>query len=245
MDQQIKRLINQHQLKHIAIIMDGNGRWAKQRGEERPYGHKFGSERVIEITRRADELGVKYLSLYAFSTENWKRPKGEVLSIFDLLSSFINRELNQLVEENVQLRVMGDISQLPLTQRQAVNYAMNKTKKNDGLVLNIGLNYGSRAEIARAFKKIYQDIDKNILTIDQLDDQVIQNYLYTYDMPDPDLLIRTGGEHRLSNFMLFQLAYTELYITDTLWPDFTSKALEEAIMSFFARNRRFGGLNDS
>lgn len=243
MDEQLKDLISQNSIKHIAIIMDGNGRWATKRGEERTYGHKFGSERVIDVTRRCSNLGIKYLSLYAFSTENWKRPKSEVATIMDLLVKFINRELDELVSENVKLTIMGDVSKLPYVDRKAVEYAINKSANNTGLVLNIGLNYGSRDEITRAFKNIHSDILAGKLTENDIDENTISDYLYTTGMPDPDLLIRTGGEKRLSNFMLYQSAYTEFYVTDVLWPDFTGEELEFAIRDFLTRNRRFGGLN--
>ncbi|MDO5026598.1 MAG: isoprenyl transferase [Tissierellia bacterium] len=243
MDSEIKNLIEKHSLRHIAIIMDGNGRWAVKQGKERPYGHKFGTERVIDVIRHSSNLGIKYLSLYAFSTENWKRPKTEVSTIMDLLVKFINRELDEMVRENVKLRIMGDIKDLPLLSRKAVEYAINKTKNNDGLILNIGLNYGSRAEIVKAVKSIAQDYkDANIL-LEDIDQKLISKKLYTDDMPDPDLLIRTGGEMRVSNFMLYQIAYTELFVTDVLWPDFSPEELDKAIMEFFRRNRRFGGVN--
>jgi len=243
MDSSLKELISKYSLEHIAIIMDGNGRWATKRGQERPYGHKYGSERVIEITRKCNDLGIKYLSLYAFSTENWKRPKTEVSTIMDLLVKFINRELDELVKENVKLSIMGDISKLPLISRKAVEFALNKTKNNTGLVLNIGLNYGSRDEICNAFKHIHKDILENKIGLEDINEKLISSYLYTREMPDPDLMIRTGGEMRISNFMLYQLAYSELFVTDVLWPDFSSEELELAIAEYFKRNRRFGGLN--
>lgn len=243
MDSEIKNLIEEHSLKHIAIIMDGNGRWAVKQGKERPYGHKFGTERVIDIIRHSKHIGLKYLSLYAFSTENWKRPKTEVSTIMDLLVKFINRELDEMVRENVKLRIMGDINDLPLISRKAVEYALNKTKNNDGLVLNIGLNYGSRAEIVRAVQKIAEEYKSGKIGIEDIDQELISKNLYTNDMPDPDLLIRTGGEMRVSNFMLYQLAYTEFYVTDVLWPDFYPEELDKAILAFLGRDRRFGGVN--
>lgn len=243
MDGNIKNLIEQYSLKHIAIIMDGNGRWAIKQGKQRPYGHKFGTERVIDIIRHCNYLGVKYLSLYAFSTENWKRPKFEVSTIMDLLVKFINKELDEMVKENVKLQIMGDFSKLPIISRKAVEYALNKTKMNDGLVLNIGLNYGSRDEIVKAFRRIADDYKEGLIELQEIDEELISKNLYTSEIPDPDLLIRTGGEMRLSNFMLYQLAYTEFYVTDVLWPDFSSEQLDKAILAYFKRDRRFGGLN--
>lgn len=243
MDTDIKNLIEQYSLKHIAIIMDGNGRWAVKQGENRPYGHKFGTERVIDIIRHCNKIGIKYLSLYAFSTENWKRPKVEVSTIMDLLVKFINRELDEMVRENVKLQIMGDISKLPMISRKAVEYALSRTKNNDGLVLNIGLNYGSRGEIVRAVKRIAEDFKAGLVELDEIDENLISKNLYTNEIPDPDLLIRTGGEMRVSNFMLYQLAYTEFYVTDVLWPDFFPDELDKAILDFIKRDRRFGGLN--
>ncbi|MDO4778810.1 MAG: isoprenyl transferase [Tissierellia bacterium] len=239
----IKNLIREASIKHIAIIMDGNGRWASARDLSRTEGHKVGSETVIDITEACDELGIKYLSLYAFSTENWKRPKTEVSKIMSLLNKFISRELNRLHSKNIKLNIMGDITKLPIINRKAVEYALNKTKNNTGLVLNIGLNYGSRDEIVSAFKSIHQDLENKKIKIEDISEKLISSYMYTYDMPDPDLLIRTGGELRLSNFMLYQLAYSEFYFTDVLWPDFDRIELEKAILEFLRRNRRFGGLN--
>ncbi len=241
---EIINLIQKYGPKHIAIIMDGNGRWAKKRQMERTEGHKVGSQNVIELVRFCDELGVKYLSLYAFSTENWKRPETEVSTIMKLLNIFIKNELDELHKNNVKLVIMGDIAGLPFTNRKAIEYAISKTKNNTGLVLNIGLNYGSRAEIVNAFKRIYDDIQKSKITIDDVSEELLSDYLYTSDMSEPDLLIRTGGELRLSNFMLYQLAYSEFYFTDILWPDFGKDELLEAIKEYFARNRRFGDVLD-
>lgn len=241
---EIINLIQKYGPKHIAIIMDGNGRWAKKRQMERTEGHKVGSQNVIELVRFCDELGVKYLSLYAFSTENWKRPETEVSTIMKLLNIFIKNELDELHKNNVKLVIMGDIAGLPFTNRKAVEYAISKTKNNTGLVLNIGLNYGSRAEIVNAFKRIYDDIQKSKITIDDVSEELLSDYLYTSGMSEPDLLIRTGGELRLSNFMLYQLAYSEFYFTDILWPDFGKDELLEAIKEYFARNRRFGDVLD-
>lgn len=240
---EIKNLIREASIKHIAIIMDGNGRWASARDLSRTEGHKVGSETVIDITEACDELGIKYLSLYAFSTENWKRPKTEVSKIMSLLNKFISSELNRLHSKNIKLNIMGDITKLPIINRKAVEYALNKTKNNTGLVLNIGLNYGARDEIVSAFKSIHQDLENKKIKIEDISEKLISSYMYTCDMPDPDLLIRTGGELRLSNFMLYQLAYSEFYFTDVLWPNFDRSELEKAILEFLRRNRRFGGVN--
>lgn len=240
----LKKLIKEYSLQHIAIIMDGNGRWAKKRNLERTEGHKVGSDRVIDITRYCDELGIKHLSLYAFSTENWSRPKKEVNTIMKLLNLFINNKLEELHKNNVRLSIMGDIKALPFLNRQSINYALNKTKNNTGLVLNIGLNYGSKNEICMAVKEIANDLKKGKIDIEDINEELISNNLYTCTFPDPDLLIRTGGEIRLSNFMLYQLAYSELYFLDVLWPDFDRSELDKAIIAYLRRDRRFGGLNN-
>ena len=244
MNTDIKESIKLKGPKHVAIIMDGNGRWAKQKDRKRTDGHKAGAERVIDIVRKSSDLGIKYLSLYAFSTENWKRPPLEVSSIRDLLVGFIKRELDEMNRNNVKLIVMGDISRLPLASRKAVQYAINKTKNNSGLILNIGLNYGSRNELVMAVKEICREYKTEKISLKDIDEQMISDKLFTSTMPDPDLLIRTGGEMRLSNFMLYQLAYAELYVTEVLWPDFTSDHYEKAILEYMGRNRRFGGLDE-
>ncbi len=237
-------LVKERGPNHIAIILDGNGRWAKKRGLSRNKGHKEGSERVIDITEYLDDLGVKYLSLYAFSTENWKRPEDEVTGIMKLLNSFINNELDRLHRKNVKLQIMGDISKLPYMNRTAVNHAVKKTKDNTGLVLNIGLNYGGRAEMVMAVKDIASQVEKGDLDLSMIDETTISQYLYTNKLPDPDLLIRTGGEYRISNFMIYQLAYTEFYFTDILWPDFDRREMDKALLDYYHRDRRFGGINE-
>lgn len=245
MDQEkLKSLVEEYSLEHIAIIMDGNGRWAKKRGQGRSQGHKKGIEQVIDLVKNANKLNIKALSLYAFSTENWKRPDDEVYTLFDLLSSFLNRRIKELMDENVRLQVMGDISKLPLLTRKAINTAIKYTSNNDGLVLNIGINYGSRAEVKRALVDILKDYDQGKILIDDIDEDSLGKYLYTKNLKDPDLLIRTGGEERLSNFMLHQMAYTEFYFTDCLWPDFDYNELEKAVLEYLSRDRRFGGLNE-
>ncbi|RAK23402.1 undecaprenyl diphosphate synthase [Anoxybacillus vitaminiphilus] len=228
--------------EHIAIIMDGNGRWAKKRAMPRVAGHYEGMQVVRKITRFANELGVKVLTLYAFSTENWKRPKSEVDYLMKLPEEFLGTFLPELVKENVQVRVMGNKEQLPEHTRRAVEKAIKETKNNTGLILNFALNYGSRAEITSAVQAIAKQIEAGNLTAEQVNEELVASYLMTKDLGDPDLLIRTSGEIRLSNFMLWQLAYTEFWFTDVLWPDFTEQHLLQAIADFQQRGRRFGGV---
>jgi len=228
--------------EHIAIIMDGNGRWAKQKGLPRIAGHHSGMKTVKKITIAANDLGVKYLTLYAFSTENWKRPKEEVEFLMKLPQQFLELEIDELMENNVQVRVMGDQEQLPPYTRKAVEEAMRKTANNDGLVLNFALNYGGRLELLEAVKSIAQQVESGKLQIGQIDEQLFSSYMQSKDMPDPDLLIRTSGEIRLSNFMLWQLAYSEFYFTDVYWPEFTEAHFIAAIQEYQRRARRFGGV---
>ncbi|WP_223700205.1 isoprenyl transferase [Sutcliffiella deserti] len=228
--------------KHIAVIMDGNGRWAKKRALPRIAGHHEGMKTVRKITKAANGLGVKVLTMYAFSTENWKRPKLEVDFLMKLPEEFLGTFLPELIEENVQVRLMGNKSDLPEHTLRAVEGAMEKTKNNTGLILNFALNYGGRDEILRAVKNVAIDLQNNTITTEQLSEEVFSEYLFSNQLPDPDLLIRTSGEIRLSNFMLWQLAYAEFYFTDVLWPDFEELHLYEAINSFQQRGRRFGGI---
>lgn len=228
--------------KHIAIIMDGNGRWANKRALPRIAGHHEGMKVVRKITRVANELGVEVLTLYAFSTENWKRPKQEVEYLMKLPEEFLGTFLPELVAQNVRVQMMGDPDAIPEHTRRAVERAMDDTKENTGLILNFALNYGSRDEIARAIKQIAAEVKAGHLSENEINDQLISQYLMTSKINDPDLLIRTSGEHRLSNFMLWQLAYTEFWFTDVLWPDFTENELIEAIYQFQARHRRYGGV---
>lgn len=224
--------------KHVAIILDGNGRWATARGQERTAGHEAGADNIVRIARYAQEKGISVLSLYVFSTENWKRSQQEVSALMRLLVRFFKVYIDEFMQRHVQLRVMGDIRRLPFTTRQSVKMGIEKTAENDGVVLNIGLNYGGRDEIARAARRAMEDgISSEAMTSD-----VLERYLDTAGLPPVDLLIRTGGEKRLSNFMLWQLAYTEFYFTDTLWPDFKPADLDRAIEWFGQRNRRFGGV---
>lgn len=224
--------------KHVAIILDGNGRWATARGQERTAGHEAGADNIVRIARYAQEKGISVLSLYVFSTENWKRSQQEVSTLMRLLVRFFKVYIDEFMQRHVQLRVMGDIRRLPFATRQSVKMGIEKTAENDGVVLNIGLNYGGRDEIARAARRAMEDgISSEGMTSD-----VLERYLDTAGLPPVDLLIRTGGEKRLSNFMLWQLAYTEFYFTDTLWPDFKPADLDRAIEWFGQRNRRFGGV---
>jgi undecaprenyl diphosphate synthase len=222
--------------------MDGNGRWAKKRALPRIAGHHEGMKVVRKTTRLANELGIKALTLYAFSTENWKRPKNEVEYIMKLPDEFLGTFLPELIKENVQVKMMGYKDQLPVHTRHAIEKAIEETKNNDGLVLNFALNYGSRAEILDAVKEVINDCKSGKLVETDLDENIFSSYLMTSNFTDPDLLIRTSGEMRLSNFMLWQLAYSEFWFTDVLWPDFSEEHLLEAIEAFQKRQRRFGGV---
>ncbi len=224
--------------RHIAIIMDGNGRWAKKRGFPRVEGHRRGAASLREAVKTCRELGVKYLTVYAFSTENWKRPKEEVGFLMKLLSSAIAKEVDELIKNGVRLRFLGRIWMLPDDLQEKIKAAEAKTEKNSDLNLTIMLSYGGRAEITDAVKCLV----KNTRDSDTIDEELIGRYLYTAGMPDPDLLIRTAGEMRISNFMLWQLAYSELWVTDVLWPDFRKEHLLEAIDEYGRRTRKFGGL---
>ncbi|OEH92326.1 isoprenyl transferase [Bacillus solimangrovi] len=235
-------IINEQVPRHIAIIMDGNGRWAKNRGLPRVAGHREGMQVIRRIVRLANELGVEVLSLYAFSTENWKRPPKEVEFLLKLPQMFLTTFLPELIEQNVQVRTMGETSALPAHTINAVEEAIEKTKDNDGLVLNFALNYGSRYEIMTAAKRIAEDIKLGTLNEVDIDEEKFNEYMMTSYLPDPDLLIRTSGEIRLSNFMLWQLAYSEFWFTDVLWPDFGEEQFVEAICEYQQRGRRFGGV---
>lgn len=227
--------------QHIAIIMDGNGRWAKSRGFPRIAGHRAGAESARKVVRSARDLGVKVITLYTFSTENWKRPESEVKALFELLENYIDKESDKHVKENIRFTVTGDIDGIPEPLKSKLNKAIADTAKNDSFTVNLALNYGSRAEITRAARLIASDVKALKLKIDEIDESVFSRYLYTKDLPDPDLLIRTSGEYRISNFMLWQISYAEVYITDKMWPDFDKKDLVDAITWFVNRQRRFGG----
>ena len=228
--------------KHIAIIMDGNGRWAQARKLPRVMGHKAGVETVRTVVKKCNSLGVKYLTLYMFSTENWKRPKDEVNSLMKLLAQYLRSEFDELNSNNVVINHIGDISKLPEICQQELTDAYEKTKDNTGLVLTLAINYGGRDEIIYAVKRLYKDISEKGINIDDIDKDLFNNYLYTAEMPDPDIIIRPSGEQRLSNFLLWQCAYSEFWYSDINWPDFTDSDLEKAIYDYQHRDRRFGGI---
>ncbi len=230
---------------HIAIIMDGNGRWARKRGLLRTAGHRAGVKTVKKIVRIAGEIGLKYLTLFTFSTENWKRPKTEVTAIMRLLEQTTRKELSELLENNVRLIATGNIENLPPKKREVLLDAIERTKNNTGLVLNLALSYSGRAEIIQAIKNIAADISSKKIKPGDLNDELFSSYLQTNGLPDPDLLIRTSGEMRISNFLLWQTAYTELYVTDILWPDFTEEDFLKAIADYQRRDRRFGMVSSS
>lgn len=229
---------------HIAIIMDGNGRWAKQKGQVRLYGHNNGVESVRNVLKAAKELKIKYLTLYAFSTENWNRPKEEVDGLMDLLVRTIAGELPEMLEKGIRLNAIGDINGLPDSCRSELLVAIDKTKDIEGFDLVLALNYSSRWEITNAMKTIAGKMANNELTEAQIDDELISNHLTTKGIPDPELLIRTSGEHRISNFLLWQIAYCELHFTPVLWPDFTQEDLYKAVLDYQSRERRFGMVSE-
>ncbi len=228
--------------RHVAIIMDGNGRWAQEKGRNRTYGHVKGSEVVDIVTRKAAKSGVEFLTLYAFSTENWKRPSSEVKFLVSLLNRYLNRKRHLFVEENIRFNIIGDLSRFPLETVELMDELMRETKENNRMVLTLALNYGSRREILRAARLIAEDVACGSLSVDKLDEEVFSRYLYTSGLPDVDLVIRTGGEVRISNFLLWQSYYAELVFFDKYWPDFTEEDFERAIEEFKHRKRRFGGL---
>ena len=225
---------------HIAIIMDGNGRWAKERGSHRIFGHQHGITAVKDTVEGAGELGVQYLTLYAFSKENWCRPREEVDALMNLMVSTINSETETLIKNNVRLLVIGDIKTLPLSIVEKLNEVIEITRDNNGLTLIVALSYGARWEIADAARRIAEDVAAGKIDKDAIDEQSFSGYLVTKGIPDPELLIRTSGEYRLSNFLLWQIAYTEMYFSPTLWPDFRKEHLFNAIIDFQSRERRFG-----
>ena len=229
--------------RHLAIIMDGNGRWAEQRGLARTVGHRQGVETVREIVRSAGELGISYLTLYSFSSENWNRPESEVLELFSLLRLFIRRDLAELHNNNVRVRVIGERAGLPEDIISLLREAELLTQENTGQTLVIAFNYGSRRELVSGFKRLAASVTDGTLDIDEIDEATIASHLDTAGIPDPDLLIRTSGEMRLSNFLLWQLAYTELVFVDCLWPDFKPRDLHAAIDVYRGRIRKFGGLS--
>ncbi len=227
--------------KHIAIIMDGNRRWAKERGLDPKLGHKKGAETLEKIASYANEIGLQYLTVYAFSTENWKRTKEEIGALMLLLQSYLDRFLNKESLRNIRVRVLGDVESLDKGLKESIYKIVEKSKNNTGLTLNIAFNYGGRAEIVRAVKNISNQFKNNEISIDEINEDLISNNLYTAGEPEPDLLIRPGGELRISNFLLWQLAYTEFLFIDKFWPDFSEEDLLNAIKTFENRNRKFGG----
>ncbi|MHA0855999.1 isoprenyl transferase [Paenibacillus sp. CMAA1364] len=229
--------------QHVAIIMDGNGRWAKRLGLPRIVGHQSGMKAVKRATIAADELGIKFLTMYAFSTENWKRPKDEVDFLMRLPQEFLAIELDELIQKNVQIRMMGDIEGLPKHTLEAMEQAIQLTAMNDGLVLNFALNYGGRKELTNCMSMIGQEIEAGRLRAEDINTQWVEDHLQSKGLPDPDLLIRTSGEMRVSNFMLWQLAYSELWFTDIYWPEFDKNHLHDAVAEYQRRTRRYGGLS--
>ncbi|MEQ3345986.1 isoprenyl transferase [Peptoniphilus senegalensis] len=228
--------------KHVGIIMDGNGRWAKNRNMPRTFGHKEGTKRVIEIVEAAYKINIKSLTLYAFSTENWKRPSDEISKLMDLLAFYIKSQLEKIKKNNVKIKVLGDYTVFPEQIVKLIDGALQETKSNDKMILNIGLNYGGQSEIVRASKNIYKDIISGKINIDDINTESFKDYLYTSGQDDLDLLIRPSGELRVSNFLLYQLAYSEFYFSNILWPDFHENEFYKAIYDFQQRNRRYGGL---
>ncbi|HXJ95811.1 MAG TPA: isoprenyl transferase [Terriglobia bacterium] len=227
--------------QHIAVIMDGNGRWAKKRHLPRIAGHRAGIKAVRQAVEACARLGVPYLTLYAFSVENWKRPQTEVKMLMDLLREYLNREIGELNRQNIRLHVIGRLAELPALVQRDISKGLRETSANTGMLLTFALNYGARTELADAVRSLLEHVQRNGKNV-TLDEESVRAHLYTHDMPDPDLLIRTSGEMRVSNFLLWQIAYAEIWVTDTLWPDFTQLDLLTAILDYQKRERRYGGL---
>ena len=225
---------------HVAIIMDGNGRWAKKKGMLRVIGHENGTKSVREVVETSADIGIKHLTLYAFSTENWKRPKLEVQTLMKLLVKSLKKEIKTLQDNNIKLSAIGNLNDLPKKAHTELLEVIEKTKNNTHMTLTLALSYGSREEIVNAIKEIATNVKNNIISVESIDESIINKHLYTQNLPDVDLLIRTSGEHRISNFLLWQIAYAELYFTDILWPDFTKQDLYEALINYQNRERRFG-----
>jgi undecaprenyl diphosphate synthase len=226
--------------RHVAIIMDGNGRWAQRRGLSRVEGHKRGKDAVREVVEASQEIGLEYLTLYAFSTENWQRPASEVQALMSLLRHYLRAELHKLLKNNVRLLAIGDFSRLPAAVRQPLEEAIRLTQNNDGLTVTLAVSYGSREEIVAAMRMLATAVQEGRLAPHDINEHVLTKFLWTAGVPDPDLLIRTSGEFRLSNFLLWQLAYTEIYVTETLWPDFGRAEFFRALIDYQSRERRFG-----
>jgi len=241
--EELKKKIDLNNLPiHIAIIMDGNGRWAKKRSLPRNVGHKEGSEAIKRIVLFANEIGIKHLTVYAFSTENWNRPKDEIDSIMKLLNELLDRFDKEFGDKNIRIKHIGEPSVLPAEIQEKLKLVEKKTKENSGLCFNVALNYGGRYEIVQAIKKIAQELKKGIIQEEDIDEKLVSQYTFTKDIPDPDLIIRTSGEYRLSNFMLWQSAYSEFWFDDVLWPDFNETHLIRALSDFQNRARRYGGI---
>lgn len=228
--------------KHIAIIMDGNGRWAKKRKLPRTVGHKAGVETIRRVIKEAHILGIKFLTLYAFSTENWKRPDDEVSALMKLLVEYLRSELSELNRNGVVIKILGDITKLPIDAQKEVLNAIEITKNNTGVVLNIAFNYGGRDEIIRAVKLISKEVEDGNISISDINEGLLEKYLYTSNIPDPDLIIRPSGEQRISNFLLWQCAYSEFWYSNVCWPDFKEEHLRKAIYDYQHRDRRYGGV---
>jgi len=241
--QELLKMIDKQRLpRHIAIIMDGNGRWAQRQGLPRAFGHRAGVESLRDIVRLCCELEIQILTVYAFSTENWKRPREEVIILMDLLVEYINKEIRELNENGVRINPIGRLDELPQPARDALVTAVELTRENNRLIFNVALNYGGRTEIIDAIRAIATDIEAGCYKASQIDADLVSGYLYTAGQPEPDLLIRPSGDYRISNFLLWQLAYTEFWFTSTLWPDFRRYHLLRALLDYQQRERRFGGL---
>ncbi|GAB3414590.1 isoprenyl transferase [Niabella aquatica] len=240
MDHLISQIDKENLPRHIAIIMDGNGRWAQDQGEDRLFGHYHGVESVRDIVEGCAEIGIKYLTLYAFSTENWDRPEYEVVGLMELLVATIRKEIETLHKNNIRLHIIGDISMLPSYAQQELSEALEITACNTGLNLIMALSYSGRWELLNAVKNIANEVKNNRLQVEAIDQEVLQKYLCTSNFPDPELMIRTSGEYRISNFLLYQLAYAELYFTNVRWPEFRKNNLYEALIDYQGRERRFG-----
>jgi len=236
----MKELVKEKLPKHLAIIMDGNGRWARQKSLSRIEGHIKGIQSVRTVVTTCRELAIEFLTLYAFSIENWRRPENEVSALMGLLQIYLREELDEMLENNIRLRAIGDINSLPPDAHNTLIDTVEKTARCDGMVLTLALSYSGRDEIIRAFRHLMADIKNKRIQPEEISEGTLSNYLSTRDIPDPDLLIRTSGEYRISNFLLWQMAYTEIYVTETLWPDFGKEDLIKALLNYQSRQRRFG-----
>ncbi len=230
--------------KHIAVIMDGNGRWAKKKGKNRLFGHQNGVKALKKLIEESARLNISYLTLFAFSTENWKRPKKEISTIMRLIVLVLKKELKTMMDNKIKLETIGDLEKLPENVKSNLIKTVNKTKNNNKLTLTVAINYGGKEDISNAFKLLLEKVKNNIISPKKIDELIINNHLYTRNLPDVDLLIRTSGEQRISNFLLWKIAYAELYFSNVLWPDFNEKCLHDAIISYQNRERRFGKTSD-